>query len=398
MCMQRAGRFLVLFLGAALANLSLRTSDPSIQFGARRPASLRATCDSEPAFVAALTPNLHTPYLPPSNLTVELGNVPTTCINLPIEIPCARHDSSLRPPLFYARLSGEQGSILVGPTAAYTKEYTSTPSNQVLGIAVHATWELPDIDLLLSLTHYTGDGSPMDLNVSITHFEPTSEWVEVLPFRGEAGGNVIRLHELPTPPTLPLPNPPPSPSLPPSPPDVATCNSGSSWQHTSLRTMDNLNYASSSHSNFGSSYRPTNTINSNPSSFYLSSGPSNQWIVYESTSASPVVMRGIRIQPGQSPYGLRTFRFEYGDSRSGPWTIATQGTVGSCASAGNCIDDSAFTVVASVFWRCARSAIDTHASKQHSASCCPPETDAPPCAVTRCPVLTHTAPTQIIHG
>ena len=171
-------------------------------------AQLAVSCGDVTPAIRTITPTvMDTAYN--TTLTLVLTGVAETCINVPIETPCAAHSARV-PALFYCTYTAASGStpLYVGPLTATAEEVLSA-SNRYLGTEVMLNCPQPPYDQFVGLTSYPGDGSTVSLSVGAVHFGPPGVAGAVaLPFQGPSGGNVVNYTSLPA---------PPSPSLPPAP-------------------------------------------------------------------------------------------------------------------------------------------------------------------------------------
>ena len=200
------------------ATLELSGLDNQILFGSG--ARLSASCtDLSPSFISISPSSVD--LTSSGNLTIDFINVRPTCVDAGFKSPCARHDH-MRPELFYALFSGDAGGtpLVAGPVAAYKVpvEMATSTETHLLGIAIHASVPIPSIDSLVVLTNYNGQGGTAAVTVTISFFQPTGSEAVSIPFAGVAGGDVLALAGLYTPPMTPPPPPPllpPHPNLPP---------------------------------------------------------------------------------------------------------------------------------------------------------------------------------------
>ena len=87
-------------------------------------------------------PGPHGAYDVEPNVTATFLNVPPTCANSPIDVPCASaHATSYRPPLFYCQFSTQSGYksdavVTSGPFHAFA--YSETVAGVLVGVGVSA--------------------------------------------------------------------------------------------------------------------------------------------------------------------------------------------------------------------------------------------------------------------
>ena len=180
-------------------------------------AVLHASCEADTPYVYGMIPLLvdWTDGAPSEELTVEFHNVPTTCLDVPIDQPCARH-SVLTPPLFWCVFEPADaggGRVVTGPVAAY-RHIVKDSEGATLGYAVRANCTWPAWNALRSV--YDGSGT-LSLKMIMSFFAPAGALAKTIPFGGVNGGNTIQISGLPTPPMMPPPFLPPPPPPPPSP-------------------------------------------------------------------------------------------------------------------------------------------------------------------------------------
>jgi hypothetical protein len=149
----------------------------------------------------------------------------------------------------------------------------------------------------------------------------------------------------------PLPPSPPAPSPPP------VCLS-SSWGKGTAYTESSTAYESSSYLTTGDYGAPKTLDSQLTSTFWLSNnGPEdhlNQWIIYRfggGVASSAEHIAGIKIWPGQAPFGVKDFKMQTADTASGPWNDVYSSTVPSCAGAGSCSHMYTWPAVRSPYWR-----------------------------------------------
>lgn len=211
----------ILALGA---NLHLGDEDGKIYFGRNQHrAILSASCEGAEASVAFITP---LSVSAGDSVTIELMNVPSTCVDVPITTPCARHNIG-RPALFFVEFSGAQGTMVSGPVAAHPERVYE--GDVLLGIAVQLAVVVPANNDLLAIAAADETTGAVSLNVSVTHFAPSTSTLSLLlPFRGYPGNDLLSI-DLRTPPTSPpaspQPTPPSAPPLPSPPPPPLCCQS-----------------------------------------------------------------------------------------------------------------------------------------------------------------------------
>ena len=147
----------------------------TVQFGDG--ALLSATCPGTEFGVQYVWSNT-------SHVHIRFLNVPPTCINVPVKLPCAADEPEEMPPLFWCVFIGETGIGFDGPHHAYAKQ------EQVSGKSLtKLTCSLPDATKLREIT--ANLGTPQ-LNVSVVHGS-VGDFLQELPFTGLRDGNVIRL-------------------------------------------------------------------------------------------------------------------------------------------------------------------------------------------------------------
>ena len=145
-------------------------------------------------------------------------------------------------------------------------------------------------------------------------------------------------------------------------PAPSPCPSAS-WGKGTAVTLNNPYHQSSSQSGHGPDYGATHTIDGDyENTFWLSdaSTPTNQWIVYEfgnGNAADAEYISGIKIRPGQDPYGVKDFAMQTSDSVIGPWTEVGTGSAPACntagVNAGTCDTTLSWAGTKSQYWRLA---------------------------------------------
>ena len=189
---------------------------PHIEFGEH--AQLRATCPQDRSAVVdffAPTTIESLRLSPDQNVTAHLRGVPSTCVDIPMDEPCASHSPD-RPPKFYCIYTGPAGSATLGPFAAVRVADYVDPSLPPVAIAVVLHCPTPAVETIQSIVpdaQHTGIAST---TLAIAHGSRTPGVMKRnLTFEGDDGGDVISFAGLPMPPSAPPPPPPPLPSVPP---------------------------------------------------------------------------------------------------------------------------------------------------------------------------------------
>ena len=119
-----------------------------------------------------------------SHVHIRFINVPPTCINVPVNLPCAADEPEEMPPLFWCVFIGETGIGFDGPRHAYAKQEPASGK-----FLTKLTCSLPDPTKLREIT--ANLGTPQ-LNVSVVHGS-VDDFLQELPFAGLRGGSVVRL-------------------------------------------------------------------------------------------------------------------------------------------------------------------------------------------------------------
>ena len=195
-------------------SLTFQSPEGQIRWGTQGSQGiLRASCEADVAGISWLAPSSFD-GIPEGNITVEYQNVPPTCVNVPINVPCAAHDPAI-PPRFWCTFTGAAGEISTGPVHGFRVEILAS-TGALLALPVRSSCTLPTWDQVVGITGYCltapCDGTA-SFNLSIAYLEQDGQR---LPFVGGRGGETLHLSGLPSPPSAPSPLVPP---LPPSPPD-----------------------------------------------------------------------------------------------------------------------------------------------------------------------------------
>lgn len=164
-----------------------------------------------------------------ASVKVPLQNVPATCNDIPMKLPCAPASTNY-PAGFICTWSGNAGQVSMPPVRA---EVNTLPTNAV---EVFVNCNFPAEDKLYEIIGFIGDGSTYSTTLSLSYERGESI---AIPFAGMVGEDMISISGLPEPPSAPSPMPPPSPNPPPAPapppPENAECKRGS----TISKSLDN---------------------------------------------------------------------------------------------------------------------------------------------------------------
>ena len=149
---------------------------------------------------------------PGQNVTAQLRGVPYTCVDIPIDEPCASHTRD-RPGNFFCLYTGTQGTETVGPLSAEVVPHYIEPSALPVAYAVVLHCPAPSFDGIVRISGPTSASGAAQATLSIAHGTRTPGEVGVnIPFEGMVGGDEVSFVELPTPPSPPSL---PPPSVPP---------------------------------------------------------------------------------------------------------------------------------------------------------------------------------------
>ena len=190
-------------------NLRLQGDDALIEFSdtnGKRTALLSATCSGEPS-VARMTSLA-------SNITVELANVPHTCLNLPYGQPCVSHSSRYADAFeFYCVYVPSQGGgtpIVKGPVAASNVPIMANGLR--LGLAAQLECAAPATLEVAAAVGRTIDSftEGAELRLDVYYGASAAPAGQQLPFIGKPGTDTFRWRVDASPPT----SPPPVPSSP----------------------------------------------------------------------------------------------------------------------------------------------------------------------------------------
>ena len=136
-------------------------------------------------------------------------------VNLPLDVPCARHHSYDRPGQFYVTffdLSGNNKPFVAGPEFARVTEYKVGSSP--VGFSSRLLVWIPHLETLTLAAGVT-DGTKVIAGVNVSFKSPSG--TVPIPWSGWPGYNILTYENLggpPQPPPPPPPPPPPSPSPP----------------------------------------------------------------------------------------------------------------------------------------------------------------------------------------
>ena len=158
--------------GASAGVLQLTGGSSDITMNGAR---LKASClDDAPRWVvlSPTTVKAHTAETP-NSINVSFISVPPSCVDVPIEKPCADQSDMPRPALFWCSFSGSGGSEVMGPYHAFTVPQSAHGIS--LGLEVRLECKLPPMESLERAAGYRGDGTVQTLNVSVSHFPAGSE-------------------------------------------------------------------------------------------------------------------------------------------------------------------------------------------------------------------------------
>ena len=165
-------------------------------------------------------PGPHGAYDVEPNVTATFLNVPPTCANSPIDVPCASaHATSYRPPLFYCQFSTQSGYksdavVTSGPFHAFA--YSETVAGVLVGVGVGLQCPKPALTDL-------GQASGEDILIDLDILHGPSQ--HVMKYDGVPQGNQLFIPAVVSPSMPPpaVPSPSPPPPSPPSPPPTASC-------------------------------------------------------------------------------------------------------------------------------------------------------------------------------
>ena len=194
---------------ALSSTLTLRGTGSYIAFEGPSPARLSASCDAAAPGIRAVAPTSWS-GMPVFNLTFRLLNVATSCINVPIEQPCANHVPGLQE-LFWCGFGGRGGETFTGPYSAFTQEHLAS-TGDLLAIEVMLTCPVPSLSTI-SAVGDVGGGTEAHINVSVAHWhaDPTGDPLAPrLAWQGVPAGHILHLDALPTMAPTRAPNAPPS--------------------------------------------------------------------------------------------------------------------------------------------------------------------------------------------
>ena len=159
------------------------------------------------------------------SVSLTFINVPPTCVDMPIDIPCA-NGSAIDPALWWCEWRGVHANQTFGPYSAHHEvEFAQNVGSLQLPLAVRVmlTCPVPEIDLITTLAGYSGYGEDVVLEV-VARYGAAADTSVPLPWVGIPVGGRITLHELPQPPSSPPSSPPPTPPPPPlAPPKDNSC-------------------------------------------------------------------------------------------------------------------------------------------------------------------------------
>ena len=135
---------LVVYLqGATAAILQLQGPGSQVEFRQSK-AAITASCLSEAASISYVTPRQLGPADFSGNVTIELNNVPPSCINMGPVTPCVPHNDAM-PSLFHCVFTGDSANVSSGPFKPYT--VLIERHGVTLGIATELTCPLPSVEV-----------------------------------------------------------------------------------------------------------------------------------------------------------------------------------------------------------------------------------------------------------
>ena len=119
-----------------------------------------------------------------THVNVRFINVPATCIDIPVTLPCAADDPVEVPPLFWCVFVGKTGLHFDGPLHAYAKHDALSGKS-----LTKLSCSLPDE---AKTDEITEKRASLGVNVSIVH-GLAPQFLHQLPFVGLHGGNIVML-------------------------------------------------------------------------------------------------------------------------------------------------------------------------------------------------------------
>ena len=154
---------------------------------------------------------------PDQNVTAHLRGVPPTCVDIPIEFPCASHTPN-RPPMWYCVYEANHGNETLGPFSAVVMPHVVHAAAPPMAYAVVLHCPVPRYDELVRIAGADANDGLLTVTLTIAHGSRAPGVVGMrLPFEGLVGGDGITFAGLPIPPSPPPPQLPPTrpPQLPP---------------------------------------------------------------------------------------------------------------------------------------------------------------------------------------
>jgi len=226
-------KLLLLVTGASASTLHLTGTDSRILFGNR--ATLSAEC-GDPSVMKAnsvfMAPTMFGDVysVDEMNVTVHLRGVQLSCSEAAFDEPCVANPSFM-PPRFYCNYNGTGQMQVAGPFYAErhpdVAEDGSTVGMHVL-VRCPFSWEV--VEHINAEATSDGPQSFQLLLSYANHLRPltTSPRGRLIPFTGDALGDVVSMASIatrPSSPPPPLPEAPPPPPEAPPPPAIPAC-----WQ------------------------------------------------------------------------------------------------------------------------------------------------------------------------
>lgn len=170
--------------GANSGVLQLLGSRGRIEMGG---ATIQATCASDTPAVHAVHPQVIHGYAGNRTLTVVFRNVPASCVDVPIDEPCAASSASMTPALFYCVYTGPEGKASQGPFFAH--RVLDELEGVKLGIAVHLSCPLPSQETLITISGRGSGNAGVSLNVDVVYGKPDTPEARSIAFAGVPDGN-----------------------------------------------------------------------------------------------------------------------------------------------------------------------------------------------------------------
>ena len=308
---------------------------------------IRSTCGSGAASIKYFEPSpsvsLHSAEIARGNVSVRayLSGVPYSCHDQDITTPCYSPNPTY-PSLFHCAWVGAAGEYNLGPFKASVE--SDILDGMLLGYSVFVVCTTPALSVIRQIA-----GSSFALKLSIRHGDPDANPTILSP--PAIGSDSFSFVQFPPPPPAPAAPPPRGPG-----PVMQCASDAAGYTNTGLATSDVVGTYVSSCWTIGDQCA-TKTLDGITSSYWLSASETkqNQWLILY--YPDPKTVWGIKVWPGQTPYGVKTMTVQYGDSINGPWTtIWSTNSIPACSSAGACenaYDFGADTYATAKFWRLA---------------------------------------------